>query len=388
MKEFQFTDDLFVEFYNKCSDCINNKDSSAAFNFYQHFSSNRPITKAQADYALRILQSYQKYLEALKIEKTLITAPKWRNEFKVLDYRKYIFVEQDANNTIWICVKHPFNIKEKFEKECITARNIRATWDDEAKIRRYHFYSINVVLLKEFGINNGYELSKEFIDLTEQVEDVWSNQELYNKSCVIDNNEVILNNPTTTAEIFFDANKTGSLSADLMLAKSMEHQLLYPKANMLETVCSFKETNFWITDRSKLFNLCKQIDGKVVLLLGRDDEQQWIDEFANEAVMHGFIKDSIKVCFRHSNSDKPEFNNWVKDSGFGGKTEQGKFLLFKEKPPKWLLESNNDVTIIVLTGPFLPSSSISQAWINQHHCVIFLGKILPSLIMDKEIVKL
>jgi hypothetical protein len=126
----------------------------------------------------------------------------------------------------------------------------------------------------------------------------------------------------------------------------------------------------------------------VVLLLGRDDEQQWIDEFANEAVMHGFIKDSIKVCFRHSNSDKPEFNNWVKDSGFGGKTEQGKFLLFKEKPPKWLLESNNDVTIIVLTGPFLPSSSISQAWINQHHCVIFLGKILPSLIMDKEIVKL
>lgn len=388
MKDFQFTDDLFVEFYNNFSDCINHRDSSAAFNFYQHFNANRAITKAQADYVLRILQSHQQYIGSFYFSQTLITSPKWKNSFKVLDYSKIIFVEKDENNTIWVCIKHPFSLKEKLEKECIVSGRIKGTWDENTKIRRYHFYSINSILLKEFGSNNGYEMSEDFISLTEQVEEIWSNEELYSKTCMIDNNEISLNNPTEAAIEFFNSHKTNNVYDNLMVAKSIGHRLVHPKTSTVEKICSHKENTFWTTDISKFFELCQLISGKIVLLLSREDEEEWISKFADNAVLYGFEKDSIKVCFRHSNTDKPEFNNWIKDNGFGGKPATGKFLLFKEKPPKWLLEDSKDVTIVVLTGPFLPSSSISQSWINQHPCVVFLGDIQPSHIMDKEIVKL
>jgi hypothetical protein len=388
MKDFQFTDDLFVEFYDHYGDCINYKDSTAAFNFYQQFNANRPITKAQADYVLRILQRHQQYVESLHISQLLVMSPKWKNPFKVLDYSKLIFVEKDENNTIWVCIKHPFILKEKLEKECLASRRIKGTWDEDTKIRRYHFYSINSVLLREFGCNNGYDMSEEFISLTEQVEEIWNNEELYTNTCILDKGKIKLNNPTDSAKEFFNNHETDNVYDNLMLAKSMGFQLIHPTTNTIEKICSHKETNFWTTDTAKFFELCNLVSGKIVLLLSREDEEEWINRFAVNAMLYGFEKDSIKVCFRHSNTDKPEFNNWIKHNGFGGKPATGKFLLFKEKPPKWLLEDDNDVTIVVLTGPFLPSSSISQSWINQHPCVVFLGGIRPSLIMDKEIVEL
>jgi hypothetical protein len=96
----------------------------------------------------------------------------------------------------------------------------------------------------------------------------------------------------------------------------------------------------------------------------------------------------IRVCFRLDKDEDHGFNQWVKDSGYGGKVEGGKIFIFQNKPPKWLFSENIDVKIILTNSLYPVPSTTTQTWMDTHTCVCFVGDIKASHVKEKKIVEL
>jgi hypothetical protein len=86
--------------------------------------------------------------------------------------------------------------------------------------------------------------------------------------------------------------------------------------------------------------------------------------------------------------DDDGFNSWVSENGFGGKVQDGKFLIFLHKPAKWLFKVQEDVKILVSNNIYPTTNATTGAWYNSHPCVIFLGDIKPSEQRGRKIVEL
>lgn len=392
MTSHTYVEDLFLDFVEGCRLLnlgLQPQDVSAVSSFYSLLQGDRDLTQAQASYIIKILKKYPSYLIKMNLDLSLLDDPLWKKTFRVLDHSKKIFVET-GDEGIMLCVQHPFSLKETFEKVCI--RYLRPgfnSWSPETKIRKYNWYSTNPVLVKEFAQNHGYEITLEFIELVDQTEEIWNNFSRYEKLSKEENGEIVLVNATDSATNYFKSKKTTNRHDNLLLAKSLGHRYNeVPTNTLVEKISKEHSNNFWIQQIDRVIELFDSVEGKICIISSRDKVKSWLQDFISKVESKRKSLEGIRVCFRENNSDDPDFNSWIKNKNLGGDVSSGRIFIFKEKLPKWLIENDHDVKIVILNGAFPPSSANAQQWLDNHCCVVYTGSLRPSLTKGKDIVEL
>ena len=390
MENLYYIEDIFCEFMSTVSQGaigLQHYDRKAAFSFYTTISNGQALTENQAKYVLKILFKYRNVAKVFFDYEDKLDTPMWKQSFRVVDNSKKIWIEQDENNQIWICLKFPYAFKDTFDTELEYIPKA-SFWNAERKIRTLKFYQHNVIQLYEWAKEHGFELSDEFMKAVTEVEEIWQNSEHYEMQSDVIGGEVFLINADDDAQNYFDNKKTGVTQKDLYLAKSMGFNYVNKPKTKIEKIAKSSSNLFWVKSQLEFLQLAYQIDGKVAIILDRnDDAMVWVKDLANLLDQSDYDRNDFRVCFRTSNKVDPEFNKWVTDNQFGGKIESAKFLIFLHKPAKWLFNSENDV-IMYATNEILPSTnSHSRALYQSHPCVVYVGGIKP-VEKEEEIIEL
>jgi hypothetical protein len=389
----EYFEDIFTEFYTSVisTNFLNNQDIVVLTNFFNLIADNKNLTQAQANYVIKLMEKYKNHFSTRQLNLNFrLQNATWKNPFRNLDMTKSIFVEKDKNDKLWLCLKHPYSLKEVFEKEVLkNNREDRSLWNPDDKVRKYNIYDLNLILVNEFAIRHGFNIDESFNHALADVEQIWNDAEYYAPACKIVNDEVVLQNATSSAQEYFDSRKLKELDHDLMLAKRMGYVLYGSTSkNLIHRVASYNTNYFWTDDFSKFFNLYKTVKKKVILIVSEDNHlKSWLESFVISAINNGVSKEEIKICFRSRNDEDPKFNEWVRASGLGGDLSEGRLLIFK-KPAKWLIKEEDDVSIIVVNKSFPPMSNMSQTWIDNHYCVLYLSDVKPAVQKDRNIVDL
>lgn len=393
MADYTYIEDIFLEFHDRLASVpigVQHHDRMASSSFYNLLVVGSPITVAQSKYILKLLDKYKISIISPDFDyRPQLLEPKWKTAFRILDETKKVYVEKDSNQKIWVCLKHPFAYKEKFEKEVLSSKTgDRSYWDPEGKIRKFPVYELNLLLVQEFAMRHNFEIDETFSFCMANVEEMWMEADTIIPHSRIIDNDIVLANAKQSAIEYFDKFKTDNFYDNLFLAKNLGYRLeteIKPK-NIVEKIASSNKTHFWVKDSAQFFDLYKKITGKVCFIVGDDQHlKSWMEKFIQSCDSNAIPREDIRVCFRERNDQSPEFNNWVKENNLGGPVGNARILIFKNKPAKWLFNKDVDVKLIVVNKPFPPSSMITQSWFNEHPCVIYLDGMKPSLAKDKDI---
>lgn len=393
-----FIEDIFIEFYNKviCLEIrIDSKDYSAVTNFAKIIFDKTRFTKNQSKLVLKILTKYQKNSLQIGLDyKLALENPTWKNDFRILDLTKKVYIDIDKNERIWICFKFPYIFKDTFDKEFYPRSNYQnfydetSFYDNEEKVRKLNFENFNIIELYDLSIKHNFQIDDSFLEILGYVEEIWNNQEKILKKSKIFNEEVILINAEPDTQDFFIKNRKNLLN-DILLAKSLGHPLIKEGKNhesLIEKIALNSENWFWTNQLEQLILESKEIDGKFVIILDRASEYfTWLQNFVGIALENNVPKEEIKVCFRENSPDEKNINGWIKENGLGGKVSEGKYLIFLHKPNKWLFNYIKDVKLILTNLIYTPSDQITRKFMEIHHSVIFISDSEPSVSKEKTI---
>lgn len=397
MSNSLYIEEIFDKFFSLVSNLellVSKQDLTATISLHECcINDEKLLTNNQANYLLKILARYQSESQELGLDYAEhLATPRWKKTFRTLDLSKKVFVEQDPDKKIWVCLKFPFSLKEIFDNEVKTERtnSDNNKWDHNRKLRMVEVYSHNIMHINEFVNFHGFEIDNSFSSLVSYVEEIWQQQDSILLYSTAGEDGVRLVNAGIDAENFFLDRKTGVYETDIFLAKSMGYplKLQNDSPSLLEIICSKSNNQFWIKDNYRFFQLHKVIKGKSAVLLDRNtkDIVKWLETFISDAETAG-CKDEIKICFRESGQPDSALNTYIKENRLGGKVEQGSIYVFLHKPPKWLFKDNIDVKIIA-TNCYVPplSDSITSPWLFSHPCVCYLGDIKPTVVRNQKIV--
>lgn len=388
----RYIEDVFLAFSdlvfeNKIS--VQPHDVSVIVNFSNVIGGSKGLTQNQGNFLLKILQKYQKismlaglnYVEALK-------DPSFKENFRILDLSKRIYVEQDCDNALWICLKFPYQLKKEFDSE-FANEGKHFAWDHEEKIRKNRLYDTNLISLYEFVQKHSFEIDQSFMNALSQIEEIWQKEEQLIPHCIKINGQITLINASEEAQHYFNEKKTGNEVNDLILAKSMAFPFHGPVKTLAERAAAHSSNVFWMNDYQEYFNFINAVDGKIIILLDRTENRlQWLKNFAAKVDQALFPRHLVKICFREESGVRSDLNQWIKDNGFGGRIEEGKILIFHQKPAKWLFKDLESVKIVTTTSLYPSPNPMVRDFCNSHHCVIYLCDIRPSEKKDQSIVEL
>lgn len=385
-------EDIFIEFYyfiGSVNIPIQAQDLSPIESFFNVLSNGTHLTEAQASYILKLLNKYKNITAMHGFDfVSQLDSAKWKYPFRVLDNSKKIYVETDSNGVIQVCLKFPFQLKQAFE-DTLQHVKIASMWDADNKVRKIDLYKCNLVQIGEFVHRHEFEIDDSFLTVLGQVEEIWNNQADITPRSVIQNNTVQLINASDDALKYWNENKTGKMGNDLILAKNMGFLLDKKPETPIERIASTKPSNYWIKTNEELLTLCNEVDGKVCIILDRVGKTtDWLSEFSKSVDACGIDRNLVKVCFRAEKNADTQLNDMIKNLGFGGKIEEGKFLIFNHKPAKWLFKDTESVKILVSNNLYPSTNGIARDWFNSHPLVIFVGNIKPSEHRNNNIVEL
>jgi len=380
-----YIEDIFKDFYLAKLSHDNDwhsVDATASDSFYNLIVNDKPFTKKQANYLIKILQKYHSdsknlgldYSEALK-------NPIWKKEFREIDFAKKCFVELDESGYMYVCFKFPYKLIKEFEEEISCS-----IWDADRQLRSVYVYHINPVKTQEFLIKHQFEIDESFYEILSSWEEIWSNQEEILFGCSIENEQVELINPSGSALEYWSEKSNKILSNDLLLAKHMGYRLIDTPKNTVEIICSSEAKDFWIQDIDVFFDIFRNVQGHAAVLVDRVEDLTWLKEFVS-AARKNQMKDLIRICFR-SDDKESDINRWIKEEDLGGKVNQGRIFIFKSQPPKWLFNGDYDVRIILANSLYPTPSIKTQAWMQTHPLVFYHGEIKATKLGKQEIVKL
>lgn len=397
MLSSHYIEDIFLLFYQLMIQhgfALSKQDAGAAYNFQNLLSSGGQLTQNQANFIIKILEKYKVIAQKYNfIYDDKLVSPVWKQDFRVLDLSKRIYLETDETGEIWVNLKFPYHLKEPFDKAFPpqSGYGVIASWDPDRKIRRVRFYDINVVALHEFAKLHQFEIDNSFLESSEIVENYWNEQDSFLPYSLVIENKIVLVNSTDSADDFFKDNSNGNLEHDMFLAKSMSFPLKdfkNPK-KIVEKISTIENNIFWIDTYEKFFELYKSVDEKICLVLDRNtNTKSWLKEFIKESENFGISRRDFRVCFRAPKEDTSGLNQWIKDSDLGGPIADGKFFIFLHKPAKWLFKDKVDVKIIVTNSLYPDTSGLMKDWINGHPCVVYLGETKPTPAKGSKIVNL
>lgn len=391
-----YIEDLFVDFYSAAIQGkieLVNQDHSVCLSFYTAVEDNKALTEKQSNYLLRILSKYQRQAEVAGVDcGDLIQTPVWKHPFRVVDNTKLISVEQDETKTLWIVIKMPYILKEKLDTLIQTTTHFsHSAWDSDRQVRKIKFYNCNLILLNDFATENNFVRDESFLYALATVEQIWQDQEIAAPMSRITNGVVELINAPQDAATWWDQHQTNDVAHDLFLAKGLGYPALIDKLEktVIEKITSSAASSFWTKNLTDVFDIFKKVNGAIAVIVNKDRESlQWVQAFAL-AAQTVVDNTDIKICFRLSkHEDNQQFNDWIKDSGFGGSIESGKIFIFQGKPAKWLFSNSHDVKLIVTNSLYPIPSSLTQDWMASHPCVLYVGEQKASNIKDKTIVEL
>lgn len=391
MISFKHIEDLFIEFVevierNRIP--IQYQDRSAMFSFYNQLNSNNSVTEKQGAYILKLLFKYRNSTKDFIDYEHILEHPVWKTPFRVIDNSKKVWVEKHEVGLPVICLKFPFGFKDTFENEFPAYRSNIKSWDPERKIRILDLYEQNLVKILEFCQTNEFEIEPEVFDISDRIEEIWSEQDDYNFTCYIDK-EVKLKNAPADANSYFSEKKTGNVLSDLLIAKTMGYIFTGPVTNVVENICASPKNSFWVKTVQEFMEIAKYVPGKVPIILDRtSDNVFFIKEVDNNIDRLGFNRDEWRVCFRTKNKEDSKFNSWIAEKGFGGKITNAKYLMFQHKPHKWLFNKENDV-IMLATNNINPSTqSMTRSMFEHHPLVIYVSDVQPTIYRKENIVQL
>ena len=362
------------------------QDRSAAHSFYDSIMQGKHFTEKQAQYVLKILFKYRKVVSDEIDYGNHMEMPQWKREFRVIDTSKKVWIEE-VDKTQRIILRFPFHFKTDFDdfiKEIRYNRDSENRWDPERKVRTLSLYGYNLVLLKEFLKVNDFEIDHEFNDVVERVEEIYWDVKEYSKLSKIIEGSVELKNASDSAKVYFRKHKTGKINSDLVLAKSMGHIFGGKNKNINswnKKIASETGNHFWIKDLSDFIKLGYSVDGRIAIILDRTgDVNSWLYTLCDTIDNCGFDRSDFRVCFRaNKHADGDHLNTWVREQGFGGKIEGAKFLIFNQKPAKWLFKDEKDVTILASNNLFATGTSMMRNLFKNHPCIVYIGDIEPTI---------
>jgi len=392
-----FIEDIFLEFFDTISESsvysLEKQDSSPIYSFYNTILIGQHLTENQANYILRLLEKYKNLSASLEFDyQEQLKNPQWKNSFRVIDMSKKVFVELDDSGIPWICLQFPFQLKKTFETEILSLvqdNGYKNIWDKDRRLRMLCLYDFNIIKVDEFVKKHGFEIDETFFEAVASVEEIWNSSDVIETKSIIEDNQVKLINASKEVEDWFDTHKSGSQNNDLLLAKSMGYIFNQDPANKAQKIASSDNNQFWVQNYSDLFEICSELTGKVCFIIDRTvNSLEWLKTLSMYIDSDTTLKrNEFKVCFRESNKENPEFNNWVRDNGFGGSVKDGKYLIFQHRPAKWVFSDADNIKMIVTNNVYPSTNSLTKMWIKHHPCVIYMDKIKPSD-RSNDIVKL
>ena len=396
MLKSHYIEDVFVEFVDLCYSrniIPQHQDLSAATSFYNVITTANQLTKNQANFLLKILQKYKNFSKMAGLDySSVIDNPQWKNSFRILDLSKRAYIEKDEEGNIWICLKFPFALKEVFDKEIspVAKDYSSSLWDPEERVRKLKFYNFNLVEIFEFLQKHQFDIDDTFMIALAEVEEIWQNSEEISPYCEKHFGATVdLINAPDDVNSWFEEKRSCVQGNDLLLAKSMGYLLKEKPTSLIEKIAASENTQFWLKNIDQFFKMYSEIDGGVAVILNRGDKvEEWVKQFCEIAKNIGIENNDIRVCFRMDKNEDRGFNQWVKDSGYGGKVDLGKIFIFQNKPAKWLFSENIDVKIILTNSLYPVPSATTQAWMQSHTCVCFVGDIKAAHIKEEKIVEL
>ncbi len=396
MLKSHYVEDIFVDFMDYCERQViqlSHQDLTAANSFYNVISAGNQLTKNQGNFIIKILQKYRMFAKMAGLDySTALDDPQWKKSFRVLDLSKRAYVEKDEEGNIWICLKFPFALKEVFDKEILPVVKdySSSVWDAEERVRKLKFYNFNLIEVFEFLQKHNFDIDDTFMITLAEVEEIWQNSESITPYCekhfgaTVD----LINASAETLE-WFEEHRTGNQSSDMLLAKSMGYPLRDQPKTLVEKIAFVPETNFHLKNISSFFEIYKSVGGPVAVILNKgDNSENWVKEFCSVSKDFGIDSEEIRICFRLDKQEDRGFNQWVKDSGYGGKVETGNIFIFQNKPPKWLFSEEKNVKIIVTNSLYPVPSATAQAWMDNHTCVFFIGDVKAAHVKEKKIAEL
>lgn len=395
MLKSRYIEDIFVEFVDLCDHrkiTLAGQDWSAVQSFSHIILGKSQLTKNQANFIVKILQKYKIFAKSAGLDYTEdLVDPQWKNSFRILDLSKRIFLEEDEEGVLWIVMKFPYALKEVLEKEIspVVKEYNQSVWDSENKVRKIKFYNFNAVEVFEFAQRHNFEIDDSFMIALAEVEEIWENSEKISPSCSTLFDDVVLHNANEDTVSFFENNRSGKVGRDLLLAKSMGYFLSKKPENLVEKIAASTHTHFHLKTLEDFFTVYKSVGGTVAVVTNKENgTENWVKEFCEISKKFEVPADEIRVCYRLDKNEDKGFNQWVKDSGYGGKVEGAKILIFQNKPAKWLFSDNTNVKIILTNSLYPIPSNVTQTWMDGHSCVCFVGNIKAAGHKDRKIVEL
>lgn len=388
----KYIEDLLIDIVDNYLDKVNvpTQEQLILSSFKNIYTRGETLTKSQGQLLLKILNKNKIFFTIAGLDYSdIVENPEWKSRFRSLDITKKVSVEKDDQGKYCLFVKFPYQVKDVFEKYSRQINSPLGIWYHEKKARKLPLYDCNIIALNEFFIENKFELDETYIEFMSSYEEMLNQQESTIPGCDILDNQVCLINASDDVNSWFESNKTRNIEDDLMLAKSMGYQLVKEPNTIVEKIAATDETAFWIKSPRTFLELTRKISGKFVVILDRAHTgNSWLKEFTAVAEDVGFTPEEIKVCFRADKDQGTDFNDWVKEKGYGGKVDTGKILIFNHKPAKWIFKNPNEIKIICTNNLYPPTDGITRDWFDSHPCVIYLGEIKPSKNKDKKIVSL
>lgn len=391
----RYIEDIFINFVDLCDQrkiSLVGQDWSAVQSFSHTIHTNNQLTKNQANFIIKILQKYKNFAKMAGLDYAVALAnPQWRNTFRVLDLSKKISVEKDEDGALWTVMKFPFSLKETMEKEIspVVKDFSQSIWDSEHKVRKLKFYNYNPIELFEFAQKHNFEIDDSFMVALANVEEIWENSDEIVPHSVITDMGVELRNPTPDAKEFWIYTHTQTFNNDLLLAKSMGFPLKKNPENIVEKIAASKDTHFHLKSLDDFFNIYKSTLGKIVVIVNKgEDTNSWVKNFCETSKKFSVDTDEIRVCYRLDKQEDRGFNQWVKDSGYGGKVDEARILIFQNKPPKWLFSDELNAIMILTNSLYPVPSATTQAWMESHPCVCYIGDFKAAGYKDRKIVEL
>ena len=192
-------------------------------------------------------------------------------------------------------------------------------------------------------------------------------------------------NAIPSAQEYFENNKTSNIDNDLLLAKLMGFQFIGKDDTIAKKISSSSSTKFRIPDIGRAIDFSESIQGTKVIILDRaSDYKEWLLKFHTFLINPNIDVNKFVLCHRENNKTNPNFNQWVKDSGFGGKTDGAEYLIFLHRPKKWLFSSETDVKIVFTTGLWDSRDNITRSFVDSIGCDISISEAKPTNVEDSH----
>jgi hypothetical protein len=389
-----YIDEFFYSNFDPWSEkfqIVSSNDHKIFRDLWSLIEDDRSLTKSQANLLCRLLQKYKKIFSSTEVDiDKIIENQLWKNPFREIDLTKKIYAEVDNDGVIKICLKFPYSLKSKFDElfSEINERNF-SYWDDEQKVRKIEVYKINFLQILEFSKENNFEIDESMWNLADEIDEIWQNKDSIEKLFVVEDNKVLLINASESAQEYFENQKSNMLEDNLLLAKELGHTSdSIIESQTFQKICSTDNNLFWAEQIEKFIDIHLRTSVKTCVILDRtSDYKHWLKSFIDICDKSNISRSEIKVCFRED-SKESEFNQWIKDSGLGGKTDSGRIYVFLASPAKWLYKDVRSFKIILINSLFPHTNKNTQNLINHHPLVIYVGDTKPSVSKDNKIEEL